>query len=351
MFTQAHSHIYFLLCTRYFFETARRVALEDSLQQPPLPADFDISALRQYQNASKANFRETLGAAGSGLTERDIKIPLDGRNLDAHVYSPSRKFSAGSLPVYLFFHGGGFCIGSRFDDMEANRRIAVEANIVVVSLEYSLAPEHPFPQAVYDGLETLRWITRNTNAVHPSASVSEGLIIGGTSAGGNIANAVVYLNRDHENPIQMTGQLLSVPPLLPSPVVPDKYRKYYSSFEENRSISILPPGLEEKFIEAYKPDINSPLFVPFNHPKGHSGIPPTCIQVCGLDTLRDEGLIYERVLREENGIPTRLNMYPGLPHHFWEFYPTLTQHIEKRTNDAIEGILWLLKAKQEYMAG
>ncbi|RYC79666.1 hypothetical protein BFJ63_vAg17447 [Fusarium oxysporum f. sp. narcissi] len=327
-----------------------KVALEDSPQPPPLPADFDISALRQHQNAAKVNLRETLGDAGPGLTERDIKIPLDGRDLDAYVYAPSRRFSAGSLPVYLFFHGGGFCIGSRFDDMEANRRIALEANIVVVSLEYSLAPEHPFPQAVYDGLETLRWITRNTNAVHPSASVSQGLIIGGTSAGGNIANAVVYLNRDQDDSVQVTGQFLSVPPLLPLPVIPEKYRKYYLSFEQNHSISVLPSELVGKFMEAYKPDINSPLFVPFNHPKGHSGVPPTYIQVCGLDDLRGDGLLYERVLREENGIPTRLDMYPGLPHHFWDFFPTLTQHIEKRTNDTVEGILWLLKAGQEYTA-
>ncbi|KAF5243295.1 hypothetical protein FANTH_8244 [Fusarium anthophilum] len=223
--------------------------LEDSPKPPPLSANVDISALRQHTNAEKAKFREGLGDAGPGLTERDIKIPLDRRELDAYVYAPLGKFPAGSLPVYLFFHGGGFCIGSRFDDMEANRRLALEANIVVVSLEYSLAPEHPFPQAVYDGLDTLKWITRNTNAVHPSASVSRGLIIGGTSAGGNIANAVVYLNRDQDDSVQVTGQFLSVPPLLPLPVVPEKYREYYLSFEQNHSITVLPPDLVGKFME------------------------------------------------------------------------------------------------------
>lgn len=83
--------------------------------------------------------------------------------------------------------------------------------------------------------------------------------------------------------------------------------------------------------------------VPFNHPSGHSDVPPTYFQVCGLDPLRDESLIYERVLREENGIATRLDFYPGLPHHFWEFYPQLRQQIHRRTEDTVNGIQWLLE--------
>lgn len=96
---------------------------------------------------------------------------------------------------------------------------------------------------------------------------------------------------------------------------------------------------------AYKPDITSPLMVPFNHPNGHAGIPPTYIQVCGLDGLRDENLIYERVLREEYSIPTRLDFYPGLPHHFWEFFPQLTKQVEQRTKDTIDGFRWLLQTE------
>lgn len=100
-----------------------------------------------------------MGALGLVLIERGIKIPLLGRELDAYAYVPSSNSSVGSLPIYVFFHGGGFRIGSRFDNMGANRRIALEANVVVVSLEYRLAPEHPVPQAFYDGLKTLQWVS------------------------------------------------------------------------------------------------------------------------------------------------------------------------------------------------
>lgn len=94
---------------------------------------------------------------------------------------------------------------------------------------------------------------------------------------------------------------------------------------------------------AYKPDLNSPLFVPFNNPKGHHGIPPTFFQVCGLDPLRDEELIYERVLREEYGTLTRPDYYPGLPHHFWEFFPQLSEQKERRIQETVSGFQWLLE--------
>lgn len=61
-----------------------------------------------------------------------------------------------------------------------------------------------------------------------------------------------------------------------------------------------------------------------------------------MDVIRDDALIYERVLREEHHIATRVNLYSGLPHHFWEFFPQLTEAVEKRTKDTVAGIIWLL---------
>ncbi|KAF5530118.1 3-(3-hydroxy-phenyl)propionate 3-hydroxycinnamic acid hydroxylase [Fusarium phyllophilum] len=327
-------------------ENSKLAELRKQPRPPSLPVNPDIPAMRQHANFEAQELRKVIEKPTLGLSERGMKIPVAGvRELDAYVYAPSSEPPAASLPIYLFFHGGGFCIGSRFDDMEANRRITLEAHIVVVSLEYPLAPEHPFPQAVHDGLHALQWIVENANAVHPSASVSKGLIIGGTSAGGNIANAITYLNRDQDNPVKVTGQFLSVPPLLPPQVIPNKYKQDYTSFKQTAPVTIPPPGLGKAFIAAYKPDLRSPLFVPFNHPAGHTLIPPTYIQVCGLDSLRDEGLIYAHELRE-NGVETRVDLYTGLHHHFWQFFPGLTKHCEKRTRDCIEGILWLLNPNE-----
>ncbi|KAI8712960.1 Abhydrolase-3 domain-containing protein [Fusarium sp. LHS14.1] len=314
---------------------------------PPLPSNVDIQTLRNITDGHKVKAREALGDPPADLTERDIEIPArDGSSILAYVYAPVQETSTDALPILLFFHGGGFCIGSRHDDLESNRTIASKAGIIVVSVEYRLAPEHPFPQAIHDGFDALHWIANNPSRVHPSASPSAGLIVSGTSAGASIANAVVYLNRDLGSPVKVTGQLLSVAPLLPPPVVPERYQGDYISHKQNRAVTIPPEELAQAFIAAYKPDKTSPLSVPAIHPSGHAGIPPTYLQVCGLDSLRDEGLIYERILRQENGIATRVDLYPGLPHHFWGFFPQLTKHIEKRTHDTMEGIRWLLETTQ-----
>lgn len=91
-------------------------------------------------------------------------------------------------------------------------------------------------------------VAANGDKIHPSASPSAGIIVGGTSSGGNIANAVVYLNHDQTSPVRVTGQLLSVAPLIPAPVVPDKYRQDYTSIEQNKAFSIPPPEMIQRFL-------------------------------------------------------------------------------------------------------
>lgn len=177
---------------------------------------------------------------------------------------------------------------------------------------------------------------------------------------------MVYINRDQGSPAPVTGQFLSVAPLVPSPLVPDKYKDDHISPEQNKAVSIPSPELAKLFMSiivrpsplpygkltltpsaAYKPAINADFPTPLIHPSGHNGIPRTYLQVCGLDVLRDDSMVYERILREEAGIATRLDLYPGLPHHFWEFFPQLTTHIERRTNDTVNGVLWLVEKDRE----
>lgn len=74
----------------------------------------------------------------------------------------------------------------------------------------------------------------------------------------------------------------------------------------------------------------------------HEGLPPAYVQICGADPLRDEGLIYEQVLREESGVRTRLDVFPGLPHGFWSWFPQaeFSKDFQVKT---MEGLEWLLK--------
>ena len=91
----------------------------------------------------------------------------------------------------------------------------------------------------------------------------------------------------------------------------------------------------------YVPDIHDWRFSVLNHPKGHSKLPPAYFQICGLDPLRDEALIYEKVLSRDDGLKTKIDMYPGLPHGFWGVFSML-KSANKYREDTVNGISWLL---------
>jgi acetyl esterase/lipase len=118
-----------------------------------------VVSLRDLTNKAKRAHRELHGLHPD-VSEHDIEIPIrDGSAIPARVYYPAELATTNrSLPILVFFHGGGFCIGNRCDDFESNRAIAVKNKAVIVSPEYRLAPEHPFPTAVFDGLDTIKWV-------------------------------------------------------------------------------------------------------------------------------------------------------------------------------------------------
>ena len=131
--------------------------------------------------------------------------------------------------------------------------------------------------------------------------------------------------------------------------VPDKYRAEYLShpaITENqdpvlRTDAKIATSLVTEIVGG---DMDSALMVPFHYgktSKGHTGLPPAYLQVAGIDPLRDEALIYERVLREEAGVETRLDLYPFLGHYFWTNFPYLEQSTQF-VRDTLEGVRWLL---------
>lgn len=128
--------------------------------------------------------------------------------------------------------------------------------------------------------------------------------------GGNLSAVVSQLGRDEGLDPPLTGQYLCVPALLWPDAVPEKWKPEYRSRLESTSDPVL--KMNEKaaqgLIEALKPDTKSALFSPLLHPNLRN-LPPAFFQLGGLDPLRDEGLLYERVLREENGVPTKVSSF------------------------------------------
>jgi acetyl esterase/lipase len=142
---------------------------------------------------------------------------------------------------------------------------------------------------------------------------------------------------------------------------PEEYRHEIISYKQNADVPILGQKSVDMFMgkaflfwlyrimltdhtEAYKPDNKSHLFNIYAAPYNFKGLPPTFFQICGMDPLRDEAILYERLLRENYDTKTSIKLYPGLPHGFWSFCPTLKSS-KGFVEDTVEGVSWLLKQK------
>ncbi|KAJ5010955.1 AB hydrolase superfamily protein [Colletotrichum sp. SAR 10_99] len=326
----------------------------------PQPSDpyygrADFFALREHRAThlrEKHHLRYLPGPIPEQVREQDRKIKVrDGHEITIRIYTPVKAPAEGS-PLIVMYHEGGWSQGDLTDEEVNCRLFSRDLGAVCVNVEYRLAPEFMFPTGINDSWDALQWCAKNASEL--GADPSRGFIIGGGSAGGNIAAVLAHLARDNKLSPSVTGQYLCVPAImcfLPPEDVPEKYRAEYLSHPA------VTPSKDPIIGDAkdaaaglqlvIKPDMESPLFVPFHNGKigeGHKGLPPAYFQVAGLDPLRDEGLIYERVLREEAGVKTKLDIYTGVPHYFWTNFP----HLEKSkqfVEDTVKGVKWLLEQK------
>ena len=289
---------------------------------------------------------KALGQPPPQIKQTELQYTTDdGTKLRAKLYQPTNPPSRGS-PLIVMYHGGGFCIGAPEGEEQSCRNFVQAFGAVCISASYRLAPEFKFPHAAQDGWACLKWAAENAQSWGADPSV--GFVVGGTSAGGNIAAVLAHLARDEGLSPPLTGQYLAIPAVLPTNKVPAKYQQYYLSYEQNRNVPVLPVAAIDMFMRAYEPDEDDGVwYAVFNHPKGHKGLPSTFFQIDGMDPLRDEGIIYERVLREENGIKTKMNLYPGLPHGHWGFFPFLKSS-EKFRKEQVEGMGFLLGKEPDF---
>jgi acetyl esterase/lipase len=188
---------------------------------------------------------------------------------------------------------------------------------------------------------TCRQITANAGSI--GADLTKGFVLGGCSAGGHITIPLSHRARDEKLTPPLTGIYLSVTPALAYQAVTEKYRPLYRSREELRNGISLTFSEIVFFEKTNEPDVKSPLWSPLLWPTGHANLPPTYFQICGADMLRDEALIYERELRENN-IETKVDIYSGLPHVFWYTHPDHPA-VPRYHEDAKNGVGWLLGQK------
>jgi acetyl esterase len=206
------------------------------------------------------------------------------------------------LPVVVYFHGGGWVIGSIETHDAPCRELANRSGAIVVSVEYRMAPEHPFPAAPEDCYAATAWVA--DHAAEFGGDPAR-LAVAGDSAGGNLAAVVALMTRERNGP-PLRFQLLIYPAV--------DARMGYASIDENSTGYFLTKADMHWFYGHYGADPSdwraSPLLAP-----DHSGLPPALVLTAEYDPLRDEGEAYARKLQEA-GVPVTLRRYDGQIHGF-----------------------------------
>ena len=236
---------------------------------------------------------------------RDITVPgPDGApDVPVRVYAPAQR--VGELPGLLHIHGGGFILGD-LDTFESGQlRLVDELGIVVVAVDYRLAPEHPFPAPVEDCYAALTWVAAKAAelGIDPAR-----LGVSGESAGGGLAAAVTLLARDRGGPA-LCFQYLGIPELDDRLATPSM-SAYLDTPLWNRPSAVF-SWTSYLGGEPGGADV-SPYAAPARA-DDLSGLPPAFITVCQFDPLRDEGIAYAQRLMQA-GVHTELHHYPGTFH-------------------------------------
>jgi acetyl esterase len=241
-------------------------------------------------------------------------IPSPAGSIPARVYTPVKLRKADGLaPCLVFFHGGGWVIGNLDSHDVACRKLADEGQLIVISIDYRLAPEHKFPAAVNDAVAATTWIADNAKQLGIDASR---LTVGGDSAGGNLAAVVAMSARDSGPAI--AGQVLIYPAV-------DFAMKHPSHSEPETSV-LLTHSAIKWFTGLYlnsATDGNDWRASPARATT-LAGLPPAYVLTAGADPLRDEGVEYAERLKQA-GVAVAYRHFPGQFHGFFTMGRLLPQ--------------------------
>jgi acetyl esterase/lipase len=240
------------------------------------------------------------------VADRSIPGPEAATNVRVVVYVP--KDASRPLPALVWIHGGGYVLGSPDADGLQMKSLVRQLGCVVVSVDYRLAPESPFPAGVEDCYAALRW----THAQAQELGVDrERVAIGGTSAGGGLAAALAVLARDRAE-LQVAFQVLLVPMLDDRTAVAAEPHPFTGEFTWTPTNNLF--GWTALLGRAPGGEGVSPYAAPARA-ESLAGLPPTYISTGALDLFLEEDMEYARRLMRA-GVPTELHVYPGAYHGF-----------------------------------
>lgn len=233
----------------------------------------------------------------------DTIFPGPAAPIPIRIYIPRQQTD---LPVIIYYRGGGWVIGNLDSHDNICRSLSKITRWIVVSVDYRLAPEHPFPAAVEDAYAALLWVSQNAISFNGDPTR---LITAGDSAGGNLAAAVSLIARDRKGP-KICAQVLIYPVTNLSDMKTDSYQQFADGF-------YLTKRYMEKFRSMYLPrlqDWRNPYASPLLA-TNLENLPSAIVLTAELDILRDEGETYALKLRK-SGVPAIHIRYQGMIHGF-----------------------------------
>lgn len=239
-------------------------------------------------------------------------IPGPAGEIPVRIYTPEGD---GPFPVLVYFHGGGWVICSLDTHDGVCRLLANQAQCVVVSVDYRLAPEHKFPAAADDCYAATKWVVENAASI---SGKPERVAVGGDSAGGNLAAVVSLMAKENGGP-HIVFQLLIYP-------ATDYYIPGTASIRENAEGYYLTRDAMIWFWNHYansEEDANNPHMAPLRAKDLH-GLPPALVITAEYDPLRDEGEMYATRLQEA-GISVTATRYDGMVHGFFSLTNMMDQ--------------------------
>lgn len=277
---------------------------------PQARAVLDVMATTGFKLAGdpaavRAMIALTPRPQGEAVTAvEDRMVPANGAEIPVRIYRPDDARAA--KPALIWFHGGGWVIGSLDGADFGCRMMANASGCVVISVDYRLAPEHKFPTAVDDCMGVTQWIAENGASLGVDGSR---LAVGGDSAGGNLAAVVSQLARDAGGP-SLSFQALVYPVT--------NYDYGTDSYRENAAGYLLERASMEWFWGHYlrsEADGASAKASPLRH-TNLTGLPPAIVITAEFDPLRDEGETYAERLRAA-GVPVEFMRFAGEIHGFY----------------------------------
>lgn len=265
------------------------------------PAARDFTSLSPQELRANAELTvQDMRPAIDLYDVRELQVPTRGGSAAARLYRPSPE---PGLPLLVFFHGGGWELGSLDLPDRPLRRLARDADVVILSIDYRLTPEHPFPAGLHDCYDATAWASANASSL---GAGSHWLAVGGDSAGGNLAAAVAQLGRDLDGP-RIDHQLLLYPV-----VSRDFSSASYEAFSDGY---FLTRAAMEHYWSVYV-GADRPRYADLLTDTDLTGLPPATVITCSLDPLASEGEVYAHAL-DAAGVPTVSIQFGGLIHGIW----------------------------------